>query len=108
MWVLQSDFIMRQIVCFYNKVENCTKTIFFFFSSRRRHTRSLRDRSSDVCSSDLRSRHLAKLSEYQHLLLFGGNHFSDLPQTRPLAAVCLAPCPIAQPLGRVIANLLEP
>src|SRR5690349_22668585 len=27
---------------------------FFFFSSRRRHTRSLRDWSSDVCSSDLR------------------------------------------------------
>src|SRR6267378_4488557 len=28
----------------------------FFFSSRRRHTRSLRDWSSDVCSSDLRGR----------------------------------------------------
>src|SRR5438874_10773665 len=28
-------------------------TYFFFFSSRRRHTRSLRDWSSDVCSSDL-------------------------------------------------------
>src|SRR5215469_17355871 len=28
---------------------------FFFFSSRRRHTRSLRDWSSDVCSSDLES-----------------------------------------------------
>src|SRR5690349_24563559 len=27
----------------------------FFFSSRRRHTRSLRDWSSDVCSSDLGS-----------------------------------------------------
>src|SRR5204863_2135062 len=27
----------------------------FFFSSRRRHTRSLRDWSSDVCSSDLSS-----------------------------------------------------
>src|SRR5204862_1655330 len=27
--------------------------LFFFFSSRRRHTRSLRDWSSDVCSSDL-------------------------------------------------------
>src|SRR5215471_21176464 len=27
--------------------------ISFFFSSRRRHTRSLRDWSSDVCSSDL-------------------------------------------------------
>src|SRR5437867_12366826 len=26
---------------------------FFFFSSRRRHTRSYGDRSSDVCSSDL-------------------------------------------------------
>src|SRR5207249_9503710 len=30
-------------------------TIFFFFSSRRRHTRSKRDWSSDVCSSDLLS-----------------------------------------------------
>src|SRR6267378_4840254 len=29
------------------------KFVFFFFSSRRRHTRSLRDWSSDVCSSDL-------------------------------------------------------
>src|SRR6266550_4707398 len=28
--------------------------IFFFFSSRRRHTRCSRDWSSDVCSSDLR------------------------------------------------------
>src|SRR5204862_2551948 len=28
---------------------------FFFFSSRRRQTRSLRDWSSDVCSSDLSS-----------------------------------------------------
>src|SRR5207245_8683776 len=27
--------------------------IFFFFSSRRRHTRCYRDWSSDVCSSDL-------------------------------------------------------
>src|SRR2546421_6162053 len=31
--------------------------IFFFFSSRRRHTRSDRDWSSDVCSSDLRTHH---------------------------------------------------
>src|SRR5207247_3438822 len=28
-------------------------TLSFFFSSRRRHTRSTRDWSSDVCSSDL-------------------------------------------------------
>src|SRR6266513_3589690 len=31
---------------------NCV-VAFFFFSSRRRHTRSKRDWSSDVCSSDL-------------------------------------------------------
>src|SRR5438445_7556540 len=29
--------------------------LFFFFSSRRRHTRYWRDWSSDVCSSDLRA-----------------------------------------------------
>src|SRR6266542_2517571 len=29
---------------------------FFFFSSRRRHTRCYRDWSSDVCSSDLQAR----------------------------------------------------
>src|SRR2546421_7435468 len=31
----------------------CALISFFFFSSRRRHTRSDRDWSSDVCSSDL-------------------------------------------------------
>src|SRR5204863_5092801 len=34
--------------------------IVFFFSSRRRHTRSLRDWSSDVCSSDLAQRNLPR------------------------------------------------
>src|SRR6266704_5601110 len=32
---------------------------FFFFSSRRRHTRSKRDWSSDVCSSDLQGKRVA-------------------------------------------------
>ena len=32
---------------------SCNKVFFFFFSSRRRHTRLVRDWSSDVCSSDL-------------------------------------------------------
>src|SRR5437588_80734 len=32
----------------------CMFIFFFFFSSRRRHTRSLCDWSSDVCSSDLK------------------------------------------------------
>src|SRR5438034_9509183 len=33
----------------------------FFFSSRRRHTRSLCDWSSDVCSSDLPKEHLKSI-----------------------------------------------
>src|SRR2546421_7417496 len=34
---------------------SCATWLLFFFSSRRRHTRSDRDWSSDVCSSDLRA-----------------------------------------------------
>src|SRR5438034_9469919 len=37
--------------------------VFFFFSSRRRHTRSLCDWSSDVCSSDLRPEALNELAQ---------------------------------------------
>src|SRR5262245_65056140 len=40
---------------------------FFFFSSRRRHTRCLSDWSSDVCSSDL-----AKLKQNQTGVRYGG------------------------------------
>src|SRR3989442_1364640 len=36
-----------------NNVLLCLELVFFFFSSRRRHTRCGRDWSSDVCSSDL-------------------------------------------------------
>src|SRR5439155_10672522 len=39
----------------------CYRSIdFFFFSSRRRHTSWPRDWSSDVCSSDLRTRSIAR------------------------------------------------
>src|SRR5260221_7481231 len=43
--MLLNRYIMRSLLVF-----------FFFFSSRRRHTRSLCDWSSDVCSSDLKDR----------------------------------------------------
>src|SRR5690349_23779524 len=46
---------------------------FFFFSSRRRHTRSLRDWSSDVCSSDLDPVFGATTTMYQ----LGVHEFSD-------------------------------
>src|SRR5205814_3947141 len=39
------------------------KNWFFFFSSRRRHTRCLSDWSSDVCSSDLPEEAMQGLSE---------------------------------------------
>src|SRR5690349_6676169 len=56
----------------------------FFFSSRRRHTRSLRDWSSDVCSSDLgrdakgrkqyryhpRFREVRESTKYEHVVAF--------------------------------------
>src|SRR6202048_2274749 len=49
-------------------------SVFFFFSSRRRHTRSTRDWSSDVCSSDLEREgfeppiglHLCRISSAVH------------------------------------------
>src|SRR5437762_8764068 len=34
-------------------MRGCLFCVFFFFSSRRRHTRYIGDWSSDVCSSDL-------------------------------------------------------
>src|SRR5438874_7592676 len=37
----------------YSRCRRGCASRLFFFSSRRRHTRSLRDWSSDVCSSDL-------------------------------------------------------
>src|SRR2546421_6667067 len=43
------------LINFY-KISLLVFCLFFFFSSRRRHTRSDRDWSSDVCSSDLIAR----------------------------------------------------
>src|SRR5216683_1704526 len=42
--------------------------MFFFFSSRRRHTRSDRDWSSDVCSSDLALRILRSTEEAEEVV----------------------------------------
>src|SRR6266536_3897300 len=39
--------------------------LIFFFSSRRRHTRSTRDWSSDVCSSDLQHGLLARVRDVE-------------------------------------------
>src|SRR5699024_11734829 len=44
--------------------------VYFLFSSRRRHTRSKRDWSSDVCSSDL-GNELKPSNEYEMVTLLG-------------------------------------
>src|SRR5256884_898502 len=49
---------------------------FFFFSSRRRHTRCSRDWSSDVCSSDLGTFVSSSLPD-QRLSLDRGNHIAQ-------------------------------
>src|SRR5437867_11596675 len=57
--------------------------IYFFFSSRRRHTRSYGDWSSDVCSSDLRQQLPEGENRSDHTLqnsiiaLAGANRLSD-------------------------------
>src|SRR2546422_7678995 len=61
---------------------------FFFFSSRRRHTRCSRDWSSDVCSSDLLSStadigvHLS-LRGFDEALRFGAGGFDEAPLLLP-------------------------
>src|SRR6266403_3486055 len=65
--------------------------LFFFFSSRRRHTRSLRDWSSDVCSSDLEhaariggrpATHAAGEADQRGHAGIGLDDADDLPEAR--------------------------
>src|SRR2546421_7048848 len=61
------DRICFLVMCFY--VTLYIFFVFFFFSSRRRHTRSDRDWSSDVCSSDLLPLRLSRRQRSLLLLL---------------------------------------
>src|SRR5690554_7623493 len=56
---------------------------FFFFSSRRRHTRCGRDWSSDVCSSDLHSSELNILAPCVQLMFYFGNDAKPKSTNRP-------------------------
>src|SRR5438105_15505827 len=55
-----------------------TSHLSFFFSSRRRHTRSTRDWSSDVCSSDLGTQRLPRFvgPGPARLMIFSGEPIS--------------------------------
>src|SRR5207249_8850369 len=58
---------------------------FFFFSSRRRHTRSKRDWSSDVCSSDLFKGRASRRRQSQSL---PARRAASPPGTSALARRC--------------------
>src|SRR6266436_9069477 len=51
--------------------------LFFFFSSRRRHTRCSRDWSSDVCSSDLDGSADAQLNVEDLIKTFGASYLQS-------------------------------
>src|SRR3712207_8299817 len=55
--------------------------MYFFFSSRRRHTRYWRDWSSDVCSSDLAGRRPTDVRRLLNIGALGGEPRADLPPT---------------------------
>src|SRR3989440_10508649 len=55
LFLLQAEDGIRDLIV--TGVQTCA----FLFSSRRRHTRSDRDWSSDVCSSDLSEEHTSEL-----------------------------------------------
>src|SRR2546426_3649558 len=80
--------------------------LFFFFSSRRRHTRLQGDWSSDVCSSDLGA--LTLVATHQPSLAW------DLGETRGTVAVRMPLHPVALelltefgPMAVSSANLTE-
>src|SRR5256884_7181286 len=54
-----------------------TAYVFFFFSSRRRHTRCSRDWSSDVCSSDLNPKTDPALRQRLQLVLAARAYAAD-------------------------------
>src|SRR2546421_2734885 len=69
------SFVASSVSIFYS--------FFFFFSSRRRHTRSVRDWSSDVCSSDLEVKALDSKFMVDESALF---RHPDIAEMRDVAA----------------------
>src|SRR5206468_7920890 len=77
---------------------------FFFFSSRRRHTRSDRDWSSDVCSSDLDFVERSAISSPISLRLGPGTRtfsIASRPTKSPLAGLTIQPRPARSEERRV-------
>src|SRR5262245_65585767 len=69
--------------------------VFFFFSSRRRHTRCLSDWSSDVCSSDLLTRVVLDADAFIGSMDSAISTVKGLPKTKRGATD-----PLADQIGR--------
>src|SRR5438132_13374521 len=65
----------------YRPAETGSRHLSFFFSSRRRHTSSLCDWSSDVCSSDLGESDLPARAPLASRIRRGGNARHRLPRS---------------------------
>src|SRR3989442_5769665 len=93
----------------------CSTPDFFFFSSRRRHTRCGRDWSSDVCSSDLDPAGIGEgepvlvdaRKETERDFIADGAHPPEDQRTVPHAANTLH-CLPAYPLDVVLVVLPQP
>src|SRR3989449_8479092 len=75
---------------------------FFFFSSRRRHTRCSRDWSSDVCSSDLQGMAVVSLRYFNAsgaTAERGEDHDPETHLIPNLLAVALGTRPVFEVLG---------
>src|SRR2546429_7295173 len=72
---------------------------FFFFSSRRRHTRCSRDWSSDVCSSDL----IKSVVPHQRT----ARHDAKVILTNRRPSQSLAICKPITGIQRVVAKIVE-
>src|SRR5215204_7020024 len=84
---ITSEILRTALESFTSEDSITSRTVIFFFSSRRRHTRSLCEWSSDVCSSDLDVKARAALSVYSTLLggSMGSRLFDEIREQRGLA-----------------------
>src|SRR2546429_4512733 len=82
----QLDLVPRSATR-YSRSRERRPYLWFFFSSRRRHTRCSRDWSSDVCSSDLNG----ELLQVSLLLRLGPRaNLTNRPQSPGASMECLA------------------
>src|SRR2546422_9638035 len=70
---------------------------FFFFSSRRRHTRCSRDWSSDVCSSDLATMLAPGSGSKNHFAAYSIEAFTDVEKFKDTMDQMLKTLRTAQP-----------